>query len=524
MRIGFASVYSWRPHVEHLYFLATLATKAGHEAYFLTCDGDLPDCYIRELRDKPAWQECLQCRVGGVRSFTGRNVSSIRTHSRQSASSATVPEEWTFSSASTLGRFESDADYDSDEFRRLVSRLHPAVQLSYQAARTWIQHNELDAVCVFNGRMDATRAIYEAAKSLGVRVVSLERTWFGDGLQLLPDENCLGLHSVDELVAEWGTRPLTREQALLAASQIAGRFQRSNVKEWRAYNTNAKSVAWPVEAHGRRILLIPSSRNEFWGHSDWKSEWPQPTDAYEALITRLALSPQDMILRCHPNWGEKIGKQSGAFSERYYMDWAARKGVLCIPSVDTTSTMSLIEQCDAIVVASGSAALEAGILGKQVISTAPSIYQKAGFQDSMCNPQQLPSLLLHADLEQGQRDLLAMHISRQTLRFCYTMVYRLPQYTGFVKAETTTKYRYNFDADPRRFVELLRTGRLTADDDVFAHSVAEENEMLDLIAGRDWGSVCRQSAKEEHEFVPIRRRLLFRPVDLVSNWKPVGDR
>lgn len=524
MRIGFASIYSWRPHAEHLYFLATLAREAGHEACFLTCDGDLPDCYTRELRARPAWQECLQCRAGGIRSFTAKNVSSIGQHSAQRTAVASVPQEWSFSSASTLGRFEADADYDCDEFSQTVSRLYPAVQLSYQAARAWIQQNKLDAVCVFNARMDATRAIYEAAKSLGVRVVSLERTWFGDGLQLYPDENCLGLHSVDALVAEWAARPLTRDQALRAASHVAGRFLRNNVKEWRAYNTNAKSVPWPVRNCRRKILLIPSSRNEVWGHPDWNSEWAEPTAAYEALIAQLALDPQDVILRCHPNWGEKIGKQDGALSERYYTDWATRKGILCISSADTTSTIGLIEQCDAIVVASGSAALEAGILGKQVIGTAPATYQKAGFRDSICNLEQLHSFRLHADKEQGDRDLLAKHISRQTLRFCYTMVYRIPQYTKFVKADTTTKYRYDLSADPQRFIELLRTGRLDADDDVFSQSVTEEDEVLDLITNRDWDSVCRQSIGEEREYAPIRRRMLFRSVDLISNWKPVGDR
>jgi hypothetical protein len=524
MRVGFAAIYSFRPHVEHLYFLATLARKAGHDTFFLTCDGDLSDCYVRELRGRSAWRECLQCRVGGIRSFSGSNVASIGNLAASTEVSADASPEWALSSASTLGRFESDADYSGQEFAKIASRLFPAVKLSYQAARAWIHSNNLDAVCIFNARMDVTRAIYEAAKSLGVRVVSVERTWFGDGLQLLPDENCLGLRSVDELVEAFRDRPLTKEQALRAASHIAGRFLRRNVKEWRAYNLGAKLTRWPVANCRRRILLIPGSRNEVWGHPDWISGWNQPTEAYEALMRHLALEPQDVILRCHPNWGERIGKQDGAFSERYYTEWAARTGVVCIPSVDTTSTIGLIEQCDAIIVASGSAALEAGILGKQVIGIAPAIYQEAGFRDSVGAPEQLHSVRLHVELEQEQRDQIAKHISRQTLRFCYTMVYRIAQYTNFVKADTTVNYRYDFGADPDRLSRLLSSGRLEADDATFTTSPEGEDEVLDLVFSKQWSSLCGQPDVLGRRYTNLQRRPLLRFVDWTAKWKPIGDR
>lgn len=158
MRIGFAAIYSWRPHVEHLYFLAQLAGKAGHDSYFLTCDGDLGACYTREMRDRPKWRECLECRLGGIRSYTTSNVTAIGRLQAEAGTSSASPE-WAFSSASTLGRFESDADYSTPEFSALVERMLPSVQLSFSAAREWISRNKLDAVCVFNGRMDATRAI-----------------------------------------------------------------------------------------------------------------------------------------------------------------------------------------------------------------------------------------------------------------------------------------------------------------------------------------------------------------------------
>jgi hypothetical protein len=525
LRIGFTSIYSWRPHVEHLTFLARLAEKAGHETHFLTCDADLPTCYTRELRGRPGWQECLQCRAGGIRSYTGRRVASIGKLLAGAGELPPVPIEWAQSSASTLGRFESDADYASAAFGERTRQLHPAVQASHAAARRWIERARLDAVCVFNGRMDATRGIFEAAKSLGVRVISVERTWFGDGLQLYPQENCLGLQSVHRLMREWRDRPLTRAQAVRAASYGARRFLRRNDKEWRAYNVGAQAAEWPAAGHGkRRILLVPSSRNEVWGHPDWVSAWGDTIAAYDALIDHVRLAPDELVLRCHPNWGERIGLAGGEMSERHYAEWAAARGIRTIGSRDPASTLGLIEQCDAIVVANGSAALEAGLLGKQVIATAPSIYAEAGLRDDASSPAALCSLRLHAELPDDERRAAQKRLPRQTLRFAYTMVHRVPQYVDAVKAEATTRFRYDFDADPTRFIELLRSGVLRADDEGCAPDTSEEDEVLARIAARDWQGLLDALEPDPAERRPLRRRFPFQPLDAIRQHMPVGDR
>jgi hypothetical protein len=522
LRIGFATIYSWRPHVEHAHFLAQLAERAGHEVFFLTCDSDLPTCYTRELRSRPAWRECLQCRAGGVRSYTRHEVSTIGQHAIHDG--ATAPIEWARSSASTLGRFESDADYASAEFKALAERLQPAAQLGFQAARAWIRDQRLDAVCVFNGRMDVTRGIFEAARSLGVRVVSLERTWFSHGLQIYPEETCMGLHSVHRLIAQWRDRPLTLAQAVLGASHVARRFLRRNDTEWRVYNIGAKHARWPVEGGRWRILLIPSSRNEVWGHRDWESGWGDPLCAYDALIDHLGLQPKDVVLRCHPNWSEKIGRRGGEHSERLYAHWAARRGIHAIASADTASTLGLIEHCDAIVVANGSAALEAGILGKQVIAIAPSIYQEAGFRDAAMSPQQLPTLRLQAALGTDEQAMRSGLVSRLTLRFAYNMVHRVPQYTRFVRAETTTRFKYDLSADPQRFIDLLRSGELRADDEDSAATTQQEDEVLQCIDQREWQRLLDRLEPDPRAFERVQRRWLYRPVDTIRERLPVGDR
>ena len=525
LRIGFATVYAWRPHVEHMVFLARLAQQAGHHAAFLSCDGDLPACYTRELRDvRPDWMECMLCRAGGVRSYTRHGVSSIGELAGAGTEPVPHAAEWAFSSASTLGRFESASDYESDEFTQLRDRLTPAVAITYDAATAWIRRERLDAVCVFNGRIDATRAIFEAARAQGVRVVSLERSWFGDGIQLLPEENCLGLDNVNAFAREWSGRPLTARQARVAAARIASRITGTSVTEWRSYNQQAQHHAWPVAGGRRRVLLLPGSLNEVFGVPQWTSAWPDPIQAYEAVMRQLGLDARDVVLRCHPNWAEKIGKRDGGLAERHYVQWARARGIHVIASGERASTMSLIAACDAVLVANSSAALEAAAMGKQVIATAPATYQAAGFRTDASHPGRLEGLRLDVDLAPPQLLAAQDRLRRGALRFSYAMTHRLPQYVRHVKAVSSSEYRYAPGADPARLVELIRTGRLLPDDGEAAPDNAAEDEVVARMRAGDWEGLRAQDGADAAPAEKVRRRWLFQPIDFVRKQMPVGDR
>lgn len=524
MRIGFVAIYSWRPHVEHLHYLANLVREDGHHAEFLTCDSNLSACYTRELRTvRPDWQECLICRAGGLRSFEAYNISSIGSYSSNQKHGVAEAEEWALSSASTLGRFESADDYASDEFRQIVERLQPNVDKAFNATLAWIDDKRLDALVIFNGRMDATRAIFEAGVQRKIPVATVERTWFGDGLQILPGESCLGLRSVNKLVSAWSDKPLSSEQAQKAASYIASRFLSRNQNEWRAYNSNAEIREWPSTVGKHRILLIPGSVNEIWGHPDWESEWRHPTDAYDAIIEHFKLHPTDLVLRCHPNWGEKIGKNDGRRSEKYYTDWARKRGIYCIASNDRTSTVGLIAQCETMVIGAGSAGLEAGALGKQIIGISPSIYQHAAMRENAYDPEQLKLLCLRSSKSETEQRRAEDEVRRQTLRFAYTFTNRVAQYVDYVKCVDPTRYVYKAGADPRRLIKILTKNELAADDEEFSPSAGEENLVLDMMRQLRWTELIGDN-EVGPEFAPIQRRKLFAFVDLVRNRMQRGDR
>lgn len=524
MRIGFASIYSWRPHVEHLHFLARLAREDGHHTEFLTCDAELPSCYTRELRDKrPDWQECLMCRIGGIRSYESRHVTSIGQYSDPKSHSSNASREWAYSSASTLGRFETSGDYSGPEFGAIVAKLQPSIEKTYQAALAWIEDKRLDALAIFNGRIDNTRAILEAARHKGIPFVSVERTWFGDGLQILPDENCLGLRSVNQLVADWSDKALTGPQARKAASFIASRFLSQNYKEWRAYNSNAQVKPWPARGGRHKFLLIPGSLNEQWGHPDWSSQWPHPVDAYNAIIEHFGLEASDLVLRCHPNWGEKIGKNDGHLSEEFYLSWARERGIHAIPSQDRTSTIGLIDECEVMVIGAGSSGLEAGALGKQMIGISPSIYQHASMRDNAYSQEQVCRLKLRSEMSAIEQFAAENSVRRQALRFAYTITYRYAQYVDYVRCIEPTRFVYKAGADPRRFIEILKNNELEPDDAEFASSPDAEDFVLQSMKNSRWNEFVAEPVPST-ELMGIARRRPFGLVDSIRHRMQRGDR
>lgn len=498
--------------------------EAGHEVAYLTCDSDLPTCYSRELRPtRPGWLHCTTCRAGGIRSFTKENVSSLGDLGPVPCEEPSVAKDWAKSSASTLGRFESDGDYEGTEFEELTNRLAPAAAIAYSAARRWIERERLDGLCLFNGRMDATRGILEAAHDAGVPFVSMERTWFGHGLQLFPQESCSGLAAIDDMVAAWRNVPLSAQQARRAASHVAARFLRRNVTEWRAYNVNARATPWPVGGSRHRILLTPGSRNESWGHPDWQSRWGEATSGFDAVIEHLGLRSDDLVLRCHPNWGESIGARDGRHSERYFSEWAKKRGIHLIGSTHPTSTLGLIEQADAIVLSGGSAALEAGILGKQVIALGPSSYRNAGFQSGVGTPEELEKLTLLHEREPTQHSRESESIARQTLRYCHTMAYRVAQLVPYVRAVTTTRYEYFKGADPNRLIRIFRSRQLEADDPEGSACANGEAEVLTKVQARDWEHLVDASNPAPGRVFAVKRRLIYRSLDRTREFLPRGD-
>jgi hypothetical protein len=527
MRIGFASIFAFRPHVEHIWYLAQLLKGAGHETFFFACDGALELCYARALKGTPKAVECPICMLAGIRSYTGRNVSAIRSVPAVDVTAVDVTAV-DVTAVDVLGvadssiysvlRTETVADCNSPAARSLRERFLPATERTYRSGLDWIRRQKLDGVVCFNGRMDATRALTRACARAGIPFITLERTWFGDGLQLIPNADCLSLAPVKALNSAFRDSPLTLEQARYVGWLLASRFLGRNQREWRAYNLNATPASWPVATAKRKVLLLPSSRCEFQLHPDWQLGWGEATDAFDWLFRSLAIAPDQVVLRCHPNWAERIGRKTGARALNHYTRWAAARGIHCISSDQKTSTFDLIAASDLIVVNGSSAAFEGAALGKPIVCMGSAHYTDAGIALHLASPADAPVLTA---LERHD----ATSTTRASLRFAYTMMRRFAQFTDFVRCITPTRYTYSAGADPDRVIRMLLRGVIEPDDAAVAADTEGEDVVLSLVERRQWQELHRyQRPRPATPQLAVRRRRGLGWLDGVRALLPTGDR
>lgn len=517
MRIGFSNMFSFRPHVEHLYYLSVLMKQEGHEVFFLACDSNVSNCYPRALKGTSKLIECPKCVLGGVRSYPVGPVTSISA-SRQSGLDIATLDALSLSSSCTLTRTESDVDWHEPEVISLRKSLYDPISSVYESGMRWIDRNRLDAVICFNGRMDLARALTYACERSGIPYITHERTWFGDGLHLTPNANCLSISPIDKMVSAFECKPLTLLQAKLAGKLAGERFLQRNSLEWRVYNKNPEPTPWPLAAPGLRVLVLPSSRNEFAGHEEWKSGWTDNTQALDDFLEAFSIKSEQVVVRCHPNWAENIGKVTGLRSLELYRHWTRKRGIHCIDSEQRASTYDLIQHADIVVMNGGSSAVEAGVCGKNVICLGPVNYQNAGFVRVFRDRASLNAAAASSPIDPEM-------VIRKTLRFLYLSARRFPQYVDYVRAAETTRYAYFEGADPARLVSMLGTGFVSADDSSYAVNSTGEDLIVEALMRKDWGGLADYVVpRPDLKQLKVARRLGLGWIDAARAKLPLGDR
>jgi hypothetical protein len=188
-----------------------------------------------------------------------------------------------------------------------------------------------------------------------------------------------------------------------------------------------------------------------------------------------------------------------------------------IDSRDRASTFDLIGQADVVIVTGGSAAFEAGALGKPVVSLAPSAYQTAGICATVLSVAELGRLAEVFDVAPRER-------IRRALRYGYTHIYRFSQFVEYVQAVTTTRYRYYEGADAARLVRMLASGEVEPDDPDVACGTNGEDGVIAQVQARDWQRLLLLDEPRPMREISIRRRRALRWIDALRERFPLGDR
>jgi hypothetical protein len=524
MKIGFVCFFPFRPHVENILYLSELLKKGGHETFFLDCRSGLPSCYNLEIKKSKNKIECLKCYLGGINGYchTSQVTKLANTSSSNSRSlHGSVANSLVLSSLASIFRTETRDELENANKSAIADKLIESVIITHDITANWIIENGIEALVCFNGRMDITNAAIQACKTLNLPFITYESTWFGNGLSLMPNDNCLSLNEWDKMSSNYRKTPLTLKQASYAASIISKRILKQSNLEWRQYNINSKKdFKWTSNNDKCKVLILPSSRSEFVGSTGFESEWSVDfTKGFETIINYLNIPFDNCILRAHPVWGERLNGELGNNAESYYSHWCLDKTIHFIESNSSIDTFSLINQADIILINGSSAALEAGILGKKIICISPMLYQKAGFVCHINNSSEVSKI---SDWFQ----INSIDIVRNTLRFIYTASKRLPQFVDTIRGVQNWQNNYYEGGDPNVIIEIFKTGCLKPFDPEEALNSIEEDIVLESILSRKWNELSNFEHNENlgEEKVVLKKRPLFSKIHKLRNFFPKGDR
>lgn len=516
MNIGFTTLFSFRPHVEHMYYLLKQFELAGDNVFQFNCSGKISNCYNLELKQGNKFIECTKCRVGSLYSYSQKNCYFIdpKLHENLDQNSK---DELVQSSSYSLTRIETLSPENKERVFNIQEQLHRPVEVVFANAKYWIKKNNLDFIFLFNGRMDITRAVMRACKETQTKFCCIERTLFAHGLQLNFGENALSLKEIHELEKKYRDKPLKRKQALIAANYLCSRFKKEENLEWRNYNKDAKNIKWPTKGDGLKILILPSSKNEVAGEHDWRNDWDDYQVLFEKIINKLGASFDNCVLRSHPNWGQKIGNSKGHFILKYYKNWCQNKGIHFIPPESKASTSELMKQADLVLLNGSSAVYEASLLGTPVICIARCRYQNANIAKVILSQKELDEFNVNEFMNRPHEDVL-----RSLLRFFYTYSVRYAIFSKEIRAESIFDFWYAKTIDIKRLKHMMTSYTLIPDDTDFAENSDEEDEIIKYLQKRQWNLIT--APKEDSiKRNKIKRRGAYVIVDKIRNKLKRGD-
>lgn len=496
-------------------YLSKILEADGHESFFLKCAASVPNCYNKLIKNSSSYTECIKCQLGGISSFPVSNICKIDPKVSIDLNQEQL-EQIVGSTAYSLHRIELSVDCESTEVSLTKLSISESARIVYANTIKWIQDNKIKLVIIFNGRLDLPRAVLKACESIDVPFFTFESAYPGVALEV--NDDCRSYKSLHHISSVYSGRPLTDSQSRFAGKIAAQMLTKSNLV-WRLYNTSPEKGSWPIPSISRKVLIVPSSTHEFMGCDGWSPAWDHFTQGIEHVIERLGIEYSDCVIRCHPNWAERIGAAAdGSKSESYYKLWSERSGAAIIPSTSKVNTNDLIAEADLVIVQYGTAGIEATLMGKKVIGLSPSFYSNSGF-----------SVQIHSKEQLSKLDSLECHdvaeARRKALRFLYTFHKRFSQFTEYIRPESVFENRYYAGADVTKIFLALSQNFLVPDDESYSDTTLHEDSVLMLLSAQNFAALLEWSSPEpDTKEIKIERRRGLRWIDGIRRNFKGGDR
>lgn len=518
MRIGFATLYPYRPHVKQMAYLVSQAKIAGHDVFFLEMGSGFENCHAKlgegYFKKKIA---SLKINYAGLNGFLSGNKDTLSELVNSEKNCDLSKFEYSAKStvASKYG-VSSLEDLKNENIQQLIAKNIIAIQEAYTGALGWLEIRNFDLVIGFNGRIDVTNALMQACIDTEVPYYSLDRSWTGDGIQLVKNGTPLSLSTVNDIVEQWATKPLKSYQIIQAFTFLAKRFSREAFGEFRQWNSDQefglvdKKYSW---------LYTPSSIFERLGHPDFSVEWESDMAAVEFLLQSRSIHPSQLIVRGHPQWAIH-----SPGSDQLYSDWCAKIGATYIESNSRVNTQELILQSENIISFGSTSAFEAGIAGKTIFNLSPAFYEKGGFIINVLSKKDGVYL--------KETKLSEKEVARLCLRALYSINYRYMKLTEEIKAIDNYDYVYKEMQQEDFFEKLLGETTLISNED-YCDSKVDEDCFLDAFCEDVEDNLFNKAffneykakngfididVKSDNKYKQIKRAGLWKVMDLVDRY------
>lgn len=258
---------------------------------------------------------------------------------------------------------------DIDTHGSLVDALLTAAARSYTLTNRLIDELNPATVLVFNGRFSCAKAIVEAVRLRGRKVLFHEVGATKDRYYLSDRSVHSASNARKMLQDDWHAAPADREA--IAAAYFAPR--RSGLSLLEARHDDGRKRDLPLESTGRRRLVyFASSVDEYAAVEDAFDEFLFPTQraAVEWLVAWVRARPgTELVIRLHPRMRHLSAQ------ERAWWKAFSSGNVLTIPGEHACDSYALAASADRVLTFHSSLGPEATYLGKVAILLGDAKYR-----------------------------------------------------------------------------------------------------------------------------------------------------
>jgi hypothetical protein len=492
-------------------FLFEQAKLQGHEVFFAECNGAVKVCSQRLDRGLLGRHTaCLKCRVGGLSGYLSEAPDDLSKYGYSEEGFQSDPHYAAIATLSVMRGVADIGQLEEPVFKDQSRQLQSSIDVMTKAGESWIKERKLDAVFIYNGRLDLTNAILLAAQSLNVPVFTVERSWSGNGIQINAEGTPLQLERHHEMVEHWSNYPLTAAQINMACRFISDRFRKTSIGEFKQWNADQKMGL--AKTHSGCWVYLPSSIFERIGHPDWHSDWKSDLTALEHLLSERIITRAQLVVRGHPQWLDLTPE-----TQEKYRRWCDREKVVYLDSENKVNTQELISSSEGVIVNGSSTALEAGMLGKKIINLSPTFYEKGGFCVNLKGPSDVLNFSRRPAWIESDEVVI------RCLRAIYTINYRYMQFTNSITARNSYDYSFNSIDSKKYFEDLVLRRRTPSADDSYSESDIDEKKFIESTGGDFYSYLNAGPTKAEKSTkakgsVEVLRRRKYALIDLLDRF------